>query len=71
MKPTDKKEVLKADLVLLAMGFLKPQLPALPANAFIAGDAATGPSLVVKCIAAGRQAAIQIDTYLKQSVQTN
>lgn len=71
MKPTGKKEVLKADLVLLAMGFLKPQLPALPANAFIAGDAATGPSLVVKCIAAGRQAAIQIDTYLKQSVQTN
>ena len=65
MKPTGKKEVLNA------MGFLKPQLPVLPANAFIAGDAATGPSLVVKCIAAGRQAAIQIDTYLKQSVQTN
>ena len=65
MKPTGKKETLKADLVLLAMGFLKPQLPALPPNAFAAGDAATGPSLVVKCIASGRQAAARIDAYLK------
>ena len=65
MKPTGKKETLKTDLVLLAMGFLKPQLPALPPNAFVAGDAATGPSLVVKCIASGRQAAARIDAYLK------
>ena len=65
MKPTGKKETLKADLVLLAMGFLKPQLPALPPNTFVAGDAATGPSLVVKCIASGRQAAARIDAYLK------
>ena len=28
MRPTGKKETLKADLVLLAMGFLKPQQPA-------------------------------------------
>lgn len=61
MKPTGKKEVIKADLVLLAMGFLKPQLPELPHNAVVAGDAATGPSLVVKCIAAGRRAAERID----------
>ena len=61
MKPTGRKEVIKADLVLLAMGFLKPQLPQLPQNAVVAGDAATGPSLVVKCIAAGRRAAADID----------
>ena len=61
MKPTGKKEIIKADLVLLAMGFLKPQLPELPSNAVVAGDAATGPSLVVKCIAAGRKAAKEID----------
>lgn len=61
MKPTGKKDTIKADLVLLAMGFLKPQLPELPANAVAAGDAATGPSLVVKCIAAGRKAAAEID----------
>ena len=30
MKPTGKKEVIDADLVLLAMGFLKPQQPELP-----------------------------------------
>lgn len=65
MKPTGKKEVIKADLVLLAMGFLRPQLPELPSNAFVAGDAATGPSLVVKCIAAGRKAAGDIDRILK------
>lgn len=61
MKPTGKKDTIKADLVLLAMGFLKPQLPELPANAVVAGDAATGPSLVVKCIATGRKAAAEID----------
>lgn len=61
MKPTGKKDTIKADLVLLAMGFLKPQFPELPANAVVAGDAATGSSLVVKCIAAGRKAAAEID----------
>lgn len=64
MQPTGKKEIIEADMVLLAMGFLKPQLPALPDNAVVAGDAATGPSLVVKCIAAGRQAADTIDRML-------
>ncbi len=57
MQSTGRKEVIKADLVLLAMGFLKPELPPLPDNAFVAGDASTGPSLVVKCIASGRKAA--------------
>ena len=71
MSPTGRKEVLKADLVLLAMGFLKPELPPLPENAFVAGDAATGASLVVKCIASGRNAAAQIDHYLSSKKQTN
>lgn len=66
MCPTGKKEVIKAELVLLAMGFLKPELPQLPENAFIAGDAATGPSLVVRCINSGRKAALQIDSFLKK-----
>lgn len=65
MTPTGKKEILKANLVLLAMGFLKEELPPLPQNAFVAGDAATGASLVVKCIASGRKAAEQIDNYLQ------
>ncbi len=66
MKLTGKKEVLKADLVLLAMGFLKPQHPAFAENVFVAGDAATGASLVVRCIAGGRKAAADIDSYLQQ-----
>lgn len=64
MRPTGKKEILKADLVLLAMGFLKPEHPAYAENVFLAGDAATGASLVVKCIAGGRKAAADIDAYL-------
>lgn len=66
MKPTGKKEVLKADLVLLAMGFLRPVQPEFPANVFVAGDAATGASLVVRCIAGGRKAAADIDAYLSR-----
>ena len=66
MVPTGKKEVIKADLVLLAMGFLKPVQPAFPENVFVAGDAATGASLVVRCIAGGRQAAADIDRYLNK-----
>ena len=64
MKSTGKKEIIKADMVLIAMGFLKPDHPVLPDNAFIAGDAATGASLVVRCIASGRQAAADIDAYI-------
>ena len=66
MQPTGRTEIIKIDLVLLAMGFLKPQLPELPQNVFVAGDVVTGPSLVVRCIAAGRKAAADIDTFLKQ-----
>ena len=66
MHPTGKKEILKADLVLLAMGFLKPEQPAFPENVFLAGDAATGASLVVKCIAGGRKAAADIDRFLSK-----
>ena len=65
MVPTGKKEVIKADLVLLAMGFLRPEQPQFPENVFVAGDAATGASLVVRCIAGGRAAAQRIDDYLK------
>ena len=66
MKPTGKKEIIKADLVLLAMGFLKPQQPEFANNVFVAGDAATGASLVVRCIASGRKAAADIDSFLSK-----
>lgn len=65
MKATGKKEIIKADMVLLAMGFLRPEVPEHPANVFYAGDAATGASLVVRCIAGGRKAAADIDQFLK------
>jgi len=65
MQPTGKKEVIEADLVLLAMGFLRPEQKEHAPNVFVAGDAATGASLVVRCIANGRKAAADIDHYLR------
>ncbi len=66
MKPTGKKEVIKAELVLLAMGFLRPEQKERPEGVFVAGDAATGASLVVRCIAGGRKVAREIDAYLSK-----
>ena len=83
-----KKTTLKADLVLLAMGFVHPEHTGLVENlhlsldarkniafdsdtqqtsatkVFVAGDAASGASLVVRAIASGRKAAKSIDAYL-------
>lgn len=66
MVPAGKPEVIKADMVLLAMGFLKPTLPSLPANVFVAGDAAEGASLVVRAMASGRKAAQEVKLFLGQ-----
>ncbi|MBO7427529.1 MAG: FAD-dependent oxidoreductase, partial [Paludibacteraceae bacterium] len=64
MKPTGKKEVIECDMVLLAMGFLKPEHPGLAENVFLAGDAQSGASLVVRAIASGRKTAEAVDQYL-------
>ena len=64
MKPTGKKEIIDADMVLLAMGFLKPEQPKFAENVFVAGDAALGASLVVRALADGRRVAKAIDEYL-------
>jgi glutamate synthase (NADPH/NADH) small chain len=84
---TGNFDTIKADLVLLAMGFISPvqtgiieqlavgkdgrnniSVDASGATSvdkiFAAGDASTGASLVVRCIASGRKAAIGIDKYL-------
>ncbi|MCR5313038.1 MAG: glutamate synthase subunit beta [Bacteroidaceae bacterium] len=59
-------EVIKADIVFLAMGFIKPQQPEFPDNVFVAGDAASGASLVVRAIASGRKTAEAVDKFLKK-----
>ena len=64
MEPVGKPEVIKADIVLLAMGFLRPQLPDFAPNVFVAGDAASGASLVVRAMAGGRDAAARLHRYL-------
>ena len=63
MKPTGKKEVIDADMVLLAMGFLKPEQPEFPENVFVAGDAARGASLVVHALADGRRVAQRVSEF--------
>ena len=64
MEPAGKPEVIKADMVLLAMGFIKPQLPQFAPNVFVAGDAASGASLVVRAMASGRDVALRADKFL-------
>lgn len=66
MKPTGKKEIIEADMVLLAMGFLKPEQPGFAENVFVAGDAAHGASLVVRALADGRRVAQKISEYLQK-----
>lgn len=65
MKPAGKPETIKADMVLLAMGFVKPVQPQFAENVFVCGDAANGASLVVRAMADGRRAADEADRYLK------
>ena len=60
-----KPEIIKAELVLLAMGFLKPEHPAYGNNVFVCGDAANGASLVVRAMASGKQTAAKVAAYLK------
>lgn len=87
LKHTGNKDTIKAELVLLAMGFVNPVQEGLVADlnvekdarknvrvdehqqssvekVFAAGDASTGASLVVRCIASGRNAAKGINRFL-------
>ena len=59
-------EVIKAELVLLAMGFLKPEHPQYPDNVFVCGDSLSGASLVVRAMASGRQTALKVHQFLKR-----
>ncbi len=61
MVANGEPEIIKAELVLLAMGFLKPELPESQGNVFYCGDALNGASLVVKAIASGKQAAREVN----------
>jgi len=87
LRHTGNKELIKAELVLLAMGFTNPVAEGVieqlgvekdsrgnvrvndrqqssVAKVFAAGDVSTGASLVVRCIASGRNAARGIHDYL-------
>ena len=66
MVAAGEPEVVKADIVLLAMGFLKPHLPAVGENVFFAGDVASGASLVVRAMASGHAAAEALDTWCRK-----
>ena len=61
-----KPEIIKAELVLLAMGFLKPEHPEYPENVFVCGDSANGASLVVRAMASGKQTAQKVNAFLSK-----
>ena len=61
-----KPEIIKAEIVLLAMGFLKPEHPQLPENVFVCGDAANGASLVVRAMASGKRIASEVNQFLSK-----
>jgi glutamate synthase (NADPH/NADH) small chain len=59
-----KPFIIKTELCLLAMGFLKPEHPEYPANVFVCGDAQNGASLVVRAMASGIEAAASVHAFL-------
>ena len=59
-----KPEIIKAELCLLAMGFLKPEHPEYPENVFVCGDAQNGASLVVRAMASGIETAKRVNEFL-------
>ena len=61
-----KPEIIKAELCLLAMGFLKPEHPEYPENVFVCGDSANGASLVVRAMASGKQTAQKVHAFLSK-----
>ncbi len=70
---SDDSEIIPCDLVLLALGFLKPDRQTLAAelnlegrnNVFYCGDAANGPSLVVRAAADALSTAEKTDKFLR------
>ena len=66
MVPKGEPFVIKAELCLLAMGFLKPQHPEYPENVFVCGDAQNGASLVVRAMASGIETARKVNQYLSK-----
>lgn len=68
MEPAGEPTIIKCEMALLAMGFLRPEKPAVRDNVFIAGDADSGASLVVKAMASGRKAALAVDKFLSSHI---
>ncbi len=66
MVEKSEPEIIKVELVLLAMGFLKPQHPQYADNVFVCGDAANGASLVVRAIASGIETAQKVNKFLSK-----
>jgi glutamate synthase (NADPH/NADH) small chain len=67
MVKSGKPEIIKADIVFLAMGFLRPKHPDYPSNVFVTGDSANGASLVVRAMSSGHDTAKAVDDYLRSS----
>ena len=67
MVEAGEPELLDVQVVLLAMGFLRPQHPEYADGVFVAGDSANGASLVVRAMASGRDVALKVDEWLNRA----
>lgn len=67
MVEAGEPELLDVQVVLLAMGFLRPQHPEYADGVFVAGDSANGASLVVRAMASGRDVALKVDEWLSRA----
>ena len=64
MEPVKEPEVIKCEIALLAMGFLKPVQPQFGPNVFVCGDASSGASLVVRAMADAVRTVSKVNDYL-------
>ncbi len=67
MVEVGEPELLDVQVVLLAMGFLRPLHPEYADGVFVAGDSANGASLVVRAMASGRDVALKVDEWLSRA----
>ncbi len=61
-----EEEVIKCDIVFLALGFLRPKMDCEAKNVFLAGDTTMGPTLVVRAMANGRDVARMVNDFIME-----
>ncbi len=64
MVAVGEEEIIRCNIVFLSLGFLRQEMTPNTKNVFLAGDVVTGPTLVVRAMASGRDIAYRVNDYL-------